>query len=234
MINSYEYQKVNFKDYKRITGVSVSTHMSGKMLNIPGISTSNLINPFCIARKRDKNSICSKCFADKTLSRYSALRVNCENNFKILTKQHLKYIPDFDGYNTTNDSDKGRFESFGDLYNVLQYRNYYNIAKYNELTHFALWTKNPEIIRRAINKYGLKKLDNLQLVCSVSGINSLDEIDTIERKYGDIFDYIFIVVTQTFADANGIKINCGARDCNKTCGACYYRGNGRIRYEILK
>ncbi len=58
------------------SAVLVSDYMSGKMENVPSISTSCLVNPRCITRMQNGCSICSYCFAADGLSYKKGLREN--------------------------------------------------------------------------------------------------------------------------------------------------------------
>ena len=119
-----------------------------------------------------------------------------------------------------------RFEAFGDLNNATQVINYFNMCRVNPKTHFALWTKNPDYIKQAINQ-GHEKPQNLNIVLSSLFVNK-------ERK--NIFDFVDKVFTVYDADhieKNNVNINCGAKSCF-TCGLCYEKNNVTIINEKLK
>jgi hypothetical protein len=123
-----------------------------------------------------------------------------------------------------------RFEAFGDLVNEYQVVNYFNIAKKNPETLFALWTKNPRIIERALENSDLEKPSNLQIVLSSPLINV-----ALKNTKFDFVDKIFSVYDKE--TAKGVNINCGSRSC-LSCGRCYRPNpNGeRLQFinEILK
>lgn len=210
-----------YDEYRNITGIAISTEMSGKMLDIDSLSTPCFLNPFCIARMQLGHAVCRECFAAKTTKAYQDLAANLAWNYHVLTTRLLFVIPDVDGMNEKRGHDKFRFEAFGDLANELQFLNYYNIARFNPRTKFALWTKNNFIVKRAMDRYGLKKLANLTLVYS-----SLNIDEPADEKTG-LFDHRFTVYGKSTPDKN---INCGARDCNK-CGRCYTR---RTAYDVAE
>lgn len=194
------------------------------MSGLHSLSTSVTVNPYCIKRQAKGDSICAHCFSASMMKQYKALNECTKTNAEILTASVLPasvlpLIP----------SRYFRFESFGDLINVNQVINYFNIAKKNPDTLCALWTKNPHIIAKAIAS-GHDKPSNLQIVLSSPFINR----PVKSTKYGFI-DKIFTVFDKEAAKS--VNINCGARSC-LACGRCY-RPNpdgSKIQYvnEILK
>ena len=188
-------------------GVHYTTNHTGKMNGLQSLSTSVAVNPHCIKRQANGNSICAHCFAAVMMKRYDGLNKATERNAEILTASVLpvevlplipvKYF---------------RFEAFGDLINVNQVINYFNIAKKNPETLCALWTKNPHIVAKAI-ELGHDKPANLQIVLSSPIINK-----AIKSTRYPFIDKIFTVYDKTGAKA--VNINCGARSC-LACGRCY-------------
>lgn len=195
--------------------VYVSENMSGKMENIPAISTSVLFNPICKARSSMAGSICQKCFAQSTVGRYDALRDHVEDNYMVLNSRLLnpEELPHI--YN-----DICRLESFGDLASVTQARNYIRIAKKSPWCTFAIWTKNPAFLDKAIREEG--KPENL--VCILSS-NFINHIDSAARW--DWVDHVFTVYDPAYIATNGVQINCGGRKCRE-CMRCYTRGNAEF------
>lgn len=141
------------------------------------------------------------------MGRYKTLNEATTRNAEILTAsvlpaEVLPLIP----------SRYFRFESFGDLINVNQVINYFNIARKNPDTLCALWTKNPHIVAKAIAA-GHDKPENLQIVLSSPLINKPIKA----TKYAFI-SKVFTVYDKEAAKA--VNINCGARSC-LACGRCY-------------
>lgn len=192
------------------SGLHFTTNHTGKMQGIFSLSTSCKHNAQCMKNAQIAGSICSHCFAVAQMKRYGA---NFERpfvaNLEILTSRILS--PEEIPY--TN-CELFRFEAFGDLANITQAVNYIHIAKLNPQTKFALWTKNPRILRDAIKIAG--KPDNLSLVLSSLFINK----PASAKGYESIFDKIFTVYDKT--GQKEVNINCGARDCFK-CRKCYTR-----------
>ena len=145
--------------------IHVSDYMSGKMSGIPSISTSCLVNPICIKRMQDGESVCCHCFAAATMQRYSSAGQHAENNFHLLNAEvlPLEMLPRFRNVAIV------RIESFGDVASVTQAINYLNIAKVNPFITFAAWTKNAAIWNKAIAQAG--KPENLSLVYSSFKLN---------------------------------------------------------------
>lgn len=206
-------------------GLHYTTNHSGKMQGIHSLSTSVAVNPHCIERQKNGNSICSKCFSATMMKRYSALNAVLISNTEILTSGVL----DWDLLPLTP-TRYFRFEAFGDLINEYQVVNYFNIARKNPETLFALWTKNPRIIERALENSDLEKPSNLQIVLSSPLINV-----ALKTTKFDFVDKIFSVYDKE--TAKGVNINCGSRSC-LGCGRCYRPNpNGeRLQFinEILK
>ena len=188
-------------------GLHYCTNHTGKMNGLHSLSTSVAVNPYCIKRQANGNSICAHCFSASMMKQYKALNEATTRNAEILTASVLPVdvlplIP----------SRYFRFESFGDLINTNQVINYFNIAKKNPDTLCALWTKNPHIIAKAI-QMGHEKPANLQIVLSSPLVNKPIKA----TKYAFI-DKIFTVYDKEAAQA--VNINCGARSC-LACGRCY-------------
>lgn len=188
-------------------GVHYTTGHTGKMEGLQSLSTSVALNPHCIKRQSNGNSICSKCFAAVLAKRYQGLNKCLSSNTEILTASVLPFevlplIP----------VKYFRFEAFGDIINANQIINYFNIARKNPDTLCALWTKNPHIVARAIAA-GHEKPANLQIVLSSPLINR-----PIKSTKYDFIDKIFTVYDKEGAKA--VNINCGARSC-LACGRCY-------------
>lgn len=207
------------KQFEKETGIRSNTNMSGKMSGVNCWSTSNLVNPFCIARKKDPNSICSKCYADTTVKRYSALQRNMLNNTEILTEK-LFEISDMPIINDLI----FRFEAFGDLLNATQCINYFRLAKANPQTRFALWTKNPGFVRQAIQTES--KPENLIILLSSAKIG-----EKADASRFDFIDKTFTVYRKTEMPEE--MINCGTRAC-LACQRCYRKDTETEIREYLK
>lgn len=207
------------KQFEKETGIRFNVNMSGKMSGVNCLSTSNLVNPFCIARKKDPNSICSKCYADTTCKRYSALQQNMLRNTEILTETLFK-ISDMPVINASI----FRFEAFGDLLNATQCINYFRLCKANPHVRFALWTKNPGFVRQAIQTES--KPENLIILLSSAKIG-----EKADASRFDFIDKTFTVYRK--ADMPEEKINCGARAC-LACQRCYNKNTESEVREYLK
>lgn len=202
--------------------VYISTGMTGKMEGIPAISTSVLSNPVCAARSRISGSICQKCFAQNTVSNYGALRDHVTDNYMVLNSRLLSADELPAVY-----SDICRLEAFGDLASVIQARNYIRIAKKNPWCTFAIWTKNPAYLDKAIQAEG--KPENL--ICILSS-NFINRVDSAARW--NWVDHVFTVYSPDYIDSNDISINCGGRKCRE-CMRCYTVGNPEFHvFEKLK
>ena len=208
-----------------MNGALWMTEHSGKMTGINSIGTSCANNPHCKRRRKDNESVCSKCYADTYMKMRKALKGRLEDNAEILTTRLLEgnEIP------VTN-SQVFRFESFGDLYNSIHLENYVRICERNPYTHFALWSKNTWILDDVFNAKGVKKPDNLSIVVSSPKLNEVVEFNRDEYWF---VDHVFTVYDKKFIEGNDVEINCGSRDC-LSCQRCYHRDTEFYVNEKLK
>lgn len=186
-----------------------------KMQSVISLSTYVGNNTFCLARcNHCDNAICKYCYAANLTNQRYHLKMKLIRIMSILTSIELQAcdIPVI----IDNEFKYFRFESFGDIENTLQFKNYNLIAAVNSGVNFTIWTKNPGIIQAAINA-GLQLANNL-----VIGLSSL-YLNTPElnkaRKYSFI-RFLFTVYDDEFIKDNNIVINCGAKHC-VSCGICY-------------
>lgn len=186
------------------------------------LSTSVKENKYCQARCDIDGSICQKCYAN-TMFEY---RKTMNDKYKINTEVLTSTIMPVESWPIINAAFI-RLEAFGDLNNDIQVVNYFNLCKANPHAMFALWTKNPHLIDKAISN-GNEKPKNLVIILSSLFINRKSEV-----RYSFV-DKIFTVYDKESAKLNKVKINCGARNC-LTCGRCY-RNTKDVEYvnELLK
>lgn len=221
IVNGKEYTLYKSKYCVNVSPVRVSDNMSGKMTNIPSISTSCLCNPICLKRMQDGNSICAHCFAETTLRRYTDCGKNCASNFELLTESVLpvEMLPIFANVSIV------RIESFGDVANVNQAINYANICKANPQVMFAWWSKNMAIIKQAFDIVGKPK--------NVVMVESSEKLNHAKQASNEYVDKVFTVYDEKTILAENININCGARCC-ATCRRCYSKETEKVISEKLK
>ena len=204
----------------------------GKMAGLISLSTSPF-NPVCDRRAANASSVCHYCFSRRMMKIYKALAAKLARNRDILST--VEFTP-ADVYHFKPKSGYFRFEAFGDLFSPLQVKNYFTIAAElgRDGIKCALWTKNPQVIKTAIEQYNLAKPANLNIIYSVAGLNSNAAAAIYEafQECGyDFIDKVFTVFDKDHAD--GVNINCGARDC-ATCGRCYEKNDIVFINEKLK
>lgn len=209
--------------------INVCYNHTGKMSGMYSISTSCTLNEYCIARSKNKDSICSDCFAQTMFKNpwYRCTLKRCEENTKTLTERILEEdeLPLINAF-------AFRLEAFGDIKNEIHVINYFNICKLNRRVTFALWTKNPFIIANAIRD-GYTKPNNLIVVYSSPIKNKAVSLEKIQAVFPFV-DKVFTVWTTTAeAMKHSVKINCGARACLK-CLRCYTKGGDNEIAELLK
>lgn len=205
---------------KKINGLHFTVNHNGKMAGMVSLSTCVNTNERCQKNAQIPGSICEKCFAAKQMKFYKMDKPLIENQ-RILTESiiDMELLPYINNLYF-------RFEAFGDLNNEIQVINYFNICKKNPDVKFALWTKNPDYIKKALDM-GYEKPSNLNIVLSSLFINK-------ERKNPFPFvDKVFTVYDKKYIKENNIDVNCGARNC-VTCGLCYEKNDISIINEQLK
>lgn len=150
---------------KKISGLHFTTKHTGKMAGMASISTAVTTNARCAKNAQIPGSICQKCFAAKQMKIFPSMEKPMVENQRILTSEILpaEKLP-------TINNIYFRFESFGDLNNATQVKNYFNICYKNPRVKFALWTKNPDYIAAAIRD-GYEKPANLNIVLSSLFVN---------------------------------------------------------------
>lgn len=213
------------KEFEKKYGVHFSTQLDGKLLDVYAFSTSVKKNPYCQNRVNCDGMICKECYANASLNYRENCRKSYGQNTDVITSviiplEDIPYIISPTGY--------FRFEAHGDLINEIQVVNYFNMAKCNPHLKCALWTKNPWIIKKAIETYGIEKPENLVIIGSSYFVNKAMEMSAYE-----FIDKIFTVYETTYAAEHGIEINCGLRKC-ADCGRCYENYGGRHVNEIPK
>lgn len=218
---------MTIKEFEKKWGVKICADHTGKMENMYSLSTSVLENKHCQARAKIKGSICEKCFARAMAERYGKnFKDKYAENTRILT-QCVIPVNEWFEINALY----FRLEAFGDLNNEIQVINYFNFARHNSKTVFALWTKNPFYIDKAI-KMGHKKPKNLIIIYSSPMINAKVNTEKLFKIYPFI-DKCFTVYDGETIAVNNININCGARNCF-TCGKCYSKRTTKEIREKLK
>ena len=212
--------------------IKICTNHTGKMEGIKSISTSVLLNDYCQERRKVIGSICSRCYANNMAQMYKSLQQNLEHNTKILTTRVLSFeeLPDL------HEEEIFRFESFGDLNNMTQLINYFNIARKNPFVRFSLYTKRFGLIREFLRREDVAMLPNLTIVFSSFMLNRPVNISRLGLPHPFFKGQykVFTVYTKDFILKHPeLKINCGARSCNK-CRRCYEKNDIQFISEILK
>lgn len=195
------------------------SNLTGKMFNIPSLSTSPMNNSNCIKNRKIKNSICSGCYAVTGCKMYSNLDKMLLKNSETLSKKQ-----DFSEFKTN--TIYYRFESHGDLINSEHLDNLVRIAKNNPQTKFALWTKVYKITEKYFSIETKPK--NLQVL--YSSLMKNKQLNINKFKY---CDKIFTVYEKQYVKNNDIKINCGSKDCFG-CGLCYNKNSIQYITELKK
>ena len=213
---------------KKMQAMACRNH-GGKMTGVISISTSPF-NPVCDRRAANPASVCAHCFSRRMMRVYKALDAKLKRNAEYLASVEIDAA---DVYKFKPKSGFFRFEAFGDLFSTLQVKNYFTIAAALDCD-CALWTKNPQVIKAAIEQYNLVKPANLNIIYSVAGLNSNAAAAILDAFHACGYDFIDKIFTVYDAEhADGVNINCGAKAC-ATCGLCYEKNDVVFINEKLK
>lgn len=225
-----EQAKQTLADFERLVlCLWVVAHNANKLEGICSISSSVCDNIFCKARQLLKDCICAFCYAFNQQSYQTGLK---EHNILngIILRNILIPVKAFKALRIIYPY--LRIESFGDVANVVQARNYIRIIKAFPQKRCAIWSKNISIWKQAFEIEGKPK--NTTFVFSSSFLNKQANID--KEKYWFV-DHVFTVYTKQYAKENNIVINCGGRkciECIKAKKACYYRNTELYINELKK
>lgn len=210
---------INPIDYfNLVSSLWIVNHNANKLQGISSISSSVHDNLFCKCRQAIVNCICAFCYAYNQQSYQTGLKEHNILNGIILRNilipiEMFKSLVILFAYL--------RIESFGDVANVIQARNYIRIIKAFPEKRCAIWSKNINIWKQAFDIEG--KPENCTFVFSSSELNKETVID--REKYPFV-DHTFTVYTKKYIKEHNIIINCGGRKCMECILAkknCYYR-----------
>ena len=226
-----EHERLTIEEFETLTGIRFHHDMSGKMFGILAIGSNCLMNPICIERMKDGNSICSECYAAALEMYRKGLAENTSYNFKVLTSVLIpeECIP-------VIDADELRVEPYGDTANEIQAANYIQFAMVNNNIAVTAWTKNVSHYKKALKLLGMKrKPDNFTLIKSSKKKNTEEKILPSEKG---LVDKTFSGFTLEWLKAHNLDsnfINCGGRNC-KACQRCYKKAKqSEIHiHELLK
>ena len=200
---------------------------NSKLAGIKSLSTCCLDNRFCLFRMQDSNSICHHCYAATQQERQHGLTDHNIINGVILrnvlfTIDNLKTLPLWN-------ENFFRIESFGDVENVTQARNYIRLCKAFPSVKFAAWTKNHNVWKKAFDMEGGKP-ENLSFIISSCYVNM--EM-SIPENMQSVVNHVFTVYDHNYC----VDINCGGRKCMECLKAhknCYYTDTEKQIREELK
>lgn len=215
--------KQNTNDYfQLVSALWIVNHTTNKLEGISSISSSVHDNCFCKARQAIVDCICKFCYAYNQQSYQTGLKEHNILNGLILRNvliptKYFKLLKILFPYL--------RIESFGDVQNVTQARNYIRIIKAFPEKRSAIWSKNIAVWAKAIEIEGKPK--NTTYIHSSMHLNKPDNIDL--KKYSFV-DHVFTVYEKTYAKEHNIVINCGGKKCLECIKAkknCYYKTSAK-------
>lgn len=222
--------KLTIAEFKKLASmIWIVNHFSNKLEGICSVSSSVFDNCLCKAKRAIKDCICSHCYAHSQQSYQTGLKEhNILNGFilrnVLIPVNAFKVITLIFPYL--------RIESFGDVANVTEARNYIRLIKAFPKKRCTIFSKNILIWEEAFQLEG--KPNNTTYVHSSHKINTPDNIDLNRFTF---IDHIFTVYTKKFAKENNIVINCGGKKClecimKKT--GCFFKTGILYINELLK
>ena len=180
--------------------------MTGKMDGIPALNTDTTTNKFRIAKSKDVNSICNKCYSWNMLKTF---RKNAVPRFQLNSKLLSERVLEMNEL-VRPKGNNVRFNAHGELINTNHVQNLVNYALFYPQVTFTLWTKKKALIQSFFNKQN--KPDNLILIYS----NEI--VGTVYKSVPKHFDKVFNVV-----NSNLPSVNCTGKCID--CMICYTQGN---------
>lgn len=207
--------------FERVTGVKISD-MSGKLQDLNAITTCKDNNDYCIHNCANCIGICAKCFVGRSYKVRKTAKTRHMLNTEILSADILPVLPDFSNIK----ADFIRFNSHGELVNVINAVNYLLIAAATPSKNFGFWTKRPDVLNDAVKQLGFKP-DNVSVVISSLFVNTPDDINRLRELYPDAgINHVFTVYDADNMPDNNTVYNCkcGPHACIN-CGACYNPNN---------
>lgn len=211
----------SFETCKAVTGLHVSTGLTGKMQGIKCITTACTSNPNCV-ELHQCGGVCEHCYAFRYLNMRPNVRKCYEKNTKALSDSliDVTFMPSF------MPNDFVRFESFGDLINRQHIENYLLICFKNPQTSFALFTKRRFIIDAFFTAFDAKKPKNLAIVSSAYAMNDdkntevYASYETNDRLGFKLVDTVFNVYTSNENMQKKDRLALHTHECEKQCRFC--------------
>jgi hypothetical protein len=191
--------------------------MTGKLKGIPALNTNTLTNTFC-TKMRKTDTICKVCYSASMLE---GVRQNCAPAWEKNSQALAMPIP-VDNLPTIN-AHTFRFHGHGELINYEHLQNFINIARKNPDTHFSLWTKRINFIRKFLKEDTTP--DNMIFIYS-------------NPKTGQIMEKVPAGFHKVFNAANDDSVKQGQTHCTGQkcvdCMACYRHNEHTIIVEKVK
>lgn len=199
--------------------VKITMHKNGlKMEKFMSINVK--LCSFCDAMSKDKNTICSQCYAKYMINRYKRLKLAMENNFNELSTKILDN-EEIDQIVKQINGKKGlkglRFDSIGELINENHVSNLQNIAyKVNGNIPVTLWTKRPALLFKVLSAPIFKVIYSNPILNSY--VDPTIKDSRISHTFNVYDDPEVMARDMCHAESNGIK----TVECSGSCKACMH------------
>lgn len=216
-------EEITFADRIQLLAIyQTPFHETGKIAGLQSCDSSAHGCSFCekmIAaaekgRKDGKRIICGSCYDIKQENYRTGVKNRHGLNLLIMssvlfTEEELATLAIYTPF--------ARFNSSGDIENVIHARNYLRIAKSHKNTHFTFWFKNLAAVNKAVQLEG--KPENVLFIYSDPIINGSVKPEVFFKAFAWI-DYIFVVAEKELVNS---FLEAGYNECNgKKCMECGY------------
>lgn len=216
-------EEITFADRIQLLAIyQTPYHEGGKIAGLQSCDSSAHGCGFCqkmIAaaekgRKDGKKIICGSCYDIKQENYRTGVKNRHGLNLLIMssvlfTEEELATLAIYTPF--------ARFNSSGDIENVIQARNYLRIAKSHKNTRFTFWFKNLAAVNKAVQLEG--KPENVLFIYSDPIINGSVKPEIFFKAFAWI-DYIFVVSEKELVNS---FLEAGYNECNgKKCMECGY------------
>lgn len=190
--------------------IYITKHKGGKMDGMVSINFG--IKPACHWRAAIPNSVCSKCYAIKTMSRY-AFRAQ-----ERYTKNLLALMSGVDTRGIVPAGSVVRINAMGEVGSVEEQLAYFRMCRENPDVLFVQWTKEIEYIYGAMAQE--QKPENLRLIFSGLMLN-------FEAPLMPGFSHTFTVWDNP--ETRSDVWICSGKKCRE-CMYCYEKGIGEYKH----
>ena len=229
----------DIKTFKKYA-IKFTKHTAEKMQGMQSLSTYKKTSSICKYLTACGCGICSKCYAEKSLSLYeTTLKPSLIYNTLL-----MKYIELDQSQIPYINNKYFRFEAFSDIQSSKHFKNLIKVCNKNKNTIFTLWTKAGYTLVNMMEKEKIKKLpNNLNIVFSEYYVNKPTDHEYIKQLQKCLYpsqaikdNYKNALKVFIVYDDEKKRINSGFYQCENSCINCLkcYKKSKNIIYIAEK